>query len=428
MKRRPPGAGDVSRRAWVQIVGATATGLALGCGDNDHPSPEDASAVILEPTPRAFLVSVWGNRIGTALVEVRASDEVVTQLELEIGAGGTGAVDVTGLAPDRRYEVWILGPGGAEFGPYRARTAPDDDDPRSVRIAVSADFDPHPMFETELAEHIVAAAPELFVSIGDFPYTDNGPPAKTVAAYRRRHADLRTAPAIRRLFEASPVRAIYDDHEFHNDWDARFAAAEPDRYAAAVQVWDEFFPIRDPAGDIRYRSWRWGKHVEGFLLDCRRFRGDNSAPDDAAKKMLGDRQRAWIIEAVTRSTATFKLVFTSVPLDFGIGVDHWAGYTTERTLLFDALVGTPGVLFVSADQHYFASHRHAHGIREFQVGPLARGLGQPGPEAPGVLFRSLQFNAGILDVDGDSLRITGLGADGTQFFTETLTADALTPR
>jgi len=32
--------------------------------------------------------------------------------------------------------------------------------------------------------------------------------------------------------------------------------------------------------------------------------------------MLGDVQRAWLIDGIKRSTATFKLVFTSVPLDF----------------------------------------------------------------------------------------------------------------
>lgn len=424
MKRRP-GPGHLNRRDWVRFIGAGATGLVLGgCGDNDSP---DVSAAILEPTAGAFLVSVWGNRIGTALVEARASGELVAERDVEIGAGGTGTADVTGLDPDRAYEVRITGADGSPFGPYLARSAPRDDDPRAVRIAVSGDFDPSPIFDSELLGHVTAAEPELFVSLGDFPYTDNGPVAQTVAAYRQRHADLRTSPAIRGLFEAMPVRGIYDDHEFHNDWDPRFTAAEPDRYAAAMQVWDEFFPIRDPVGDIRYRRWRWGKHLECFLLDCRRFRSLNSAPDDAAKKMIGDLQRAWIIDAVTGSTATFKLVFTSVPLDFGLGDDHWAAFTTERALLFDALVGTPGVLFMSADQHYFASHRHAHGIREFQVGPIARGIGPPGREAEGVLFRSLQLNAGILDVDGDSLRITGLGADGTTFFTETLTAEILTP-
>ncbi|HWU87345.1 MAG TPA: alkaline phosphatase D family protein, partial [Kofleriaceae bacterium] len=205
-------------------------------------------------------------------------------------------------------------------------------------------------------------------------------------------------------------------------------AAEGARYAAATAVWDEFFPLRDPAGEVRYRSWRWGAHAECFLLDCRRFRSANADPDGPAKTMLGAAQRAWLTDAIARSTATFKLVFTSVPLDFGNGDDHWAAFRTERQAIFDAVTGIRGVVFFSADQHWFASHRHAYGIREFQVGPFARGILTPPPPAPGVLFRERQYNAGLIDIDGDRIAIAGLGPDGARFYEETLTADELTPR
>jgi alkaline phosphatase D len=193
-------------------------------------------------------------------------------------------------------------------------------------------------------------------------------------------------------------------------------------------VWDEFFPVRGAAGDVRYRSWRWGANVECFLLDTRRFRSPDAAPDDATKTMLGAVQRDWLLAGIAAATATFKLIFTTVPLDFGNGDDDWSNYTVERALIFDALLGIPGVLFVSGDQHWFASHRHDFGIREFQIGPLARGLGEPPAAVPGVLYRSVQLNAGIVDVTADHLTFSGVDADGTRFYSETLTADDLTPR
>jgi alkaline phosphatase D len=194
-----------------------------------------------------------------------------------------------------------------------------------------------------------------------------------------------------------------------------------------MQVWDEFFPQRAPVGEVRYRSWRWGAHLECFLLDTRRFRGDNAAPDDARKTMLGAEQLRWLIDGVTRSTATFKLVLTGVALDFGLGDDHWSSYTTERDAMFTALLGIAGLLFVSADQHWFAAHRHAHGIRELQVGPLGRGLGMPEGAPAGVVFRAVRYNAGVIDIDGEQLTLTGLGEDGDTFYRETLTAAQLTP-
>ena len=121
-------------------------------------------------------------------------------------------------------------------------------------------------------------------------------------------------------------------------------------------------------------------------------------------------------------------MLTSVPLDFGDGTDHWSSFTTERDALLAALVDVPGVLFVSADQHVFAAHRHGFGAREIQVGPLCRGVGEPLRTAPGVLFRAPRFNFGLFDVDGDALVVSGVGVGGSVFYKETLTAADLTLR
>ena len=424
MSRRSWRPSELTRREWARWIAATSASAAIGCGDNRGAS--ELVGAVFDPTPSSLLVAIWSRDATEVDVEVTTGENIVTIETVELGNGGIGVLDVTDLDPDRAYEI-AFAAGSTRFGPCRARTAPAADATGPVRIAVSADFDPSPEFDSALIDHILAAEPQLYISLGDFPYTDNGPIAQTVSEYRRRHADLRTAPAARRLLEGVGIRAIYDDHEFRNDWDTARAEMEASRYAAAMQVWDEFFPVRDAVGETRYRSWRWGQNLECFLLDCRRFRSANSAPDDAAKTMLGEIQHAWLVDAVRRSTATFKLVLTSVPLDFGMGVDHWSGFTSERARLLDAMVGVTGVVFMSADQHYFAAHRHAHGVREFQVGPLARGVFPPGPVAPGVLFRSHQFNAGIVDVSSDRLVISGLGADGERFYTEELTVENLTP-
>ncbi len=413
-----------TRRELLQLVGASTAVLAVGCVGSDA---DRAAAAVLDPDEASLVIAIWSWLPGrTATVTVRTADRIVTTARFTL-EGEVGGVEMTGLEPDTRYEVMVT-VGGLPLGPHRVRTAPRADDPRPVRIGIVADYDPNPEFATGLVDALIAAEPELVISIGDFPYTDNGPPAQTVAEYRARHVELRNHPPIRALLATCGLYAIYDDHEFRNNWDAYFVATEQARYAAAVQVWDEFFPQRAPDGEIRYRRWRWGAHLECFLLDCRRFRSDNAAPDDADKTMLGAEQRRWLIDGVTRSTATFKLVLTSVPLDFGVGNDHWASFKTERDAVFAALIGTPGVLFVSADQHWFASHRHAFGIRELQVGPLARGIGIPGAAPSGVLFRATRYNAGLLEIDGDQLTFIGLGDDGEPFYRETVSAADLTPR
>ena len=415
----------IDRRRWLKLVGVGAAGSALGCGDNLGATTDEASA-IFEPTQDALLVGVWSRFARAATVEVRDGGALVRTSTLVLAPGTPAAIDLVGLDADRAYDIAVT---GVVERVHAVRTAPPPEATRPVRIAVSADFDPSPEFDSDLCEHLIEAAPELLVTIGDFPYTDNGPPAETVEAYRERHAQLRTATRMRPVLEAVALRSIYDDHEFRNNWDAAFVAAEPQRYAAAMQVWDEFFPVRDAAGEIRYRSWRWGAHLECFLLDCRRFRSADGAPDDARKTMLGEVQKAWLLAGLAASTATFKLVFTSVPLDYGTGNDDWSSFATERGEILDAVATAQisGLVFISGDQHWFASQRHAHGIREYQVGPIARGLGVAPAPVPGVVFRSAQYNVGLIDIDGSHLTFSGLGADGQRFFVETLTPDQLTP-
>ena len=418
---------EPTRRDWMRIVGVGAAGgavgAALGCGDNV--AIGDLGAAVLEPSSDALLVSVWARAAREVTIEVRAGDTVMTAA-VPIGPSGTGTLDLRGLAPGTPHEITVSA-GQLRLPPCYASTAPRDDDPRPIRIAIAADVDTSPEFDTDLAGHLVDARPDLLVSIGDFPYTDNGPPAMDEDTYRERHAALRTLPqrarAARGDAGARDLRRPRVPQRLGRALRRRRGRALRGRDA----VWDEFFPLRDATGEVRYRSWRWGANVECFLLDCRRFRSANGDPDGPAKTMLGAAQRAWFTGAIARSTATFKLVFTSVPLDFGAGDDHWAAFRTERQAIFDAVVGIRGVVFVSADQHWFASHRHAGGLREFQVGPFARGIATPPPAVPGVLFRALAYNAGLIDIDGDRIAIAGLGPDGARFFEETLTADELTP-
>ncbi len=415
---------EIGRREWCQLVTAGAAALASGCTDEP-----DVACAVLEPSSEGFIVAVWADAAdgaGTVLVETRTAGRVVRVDELDLAASNTAVLELLGLSHDTAYEITCS--TTARSRTYRARTAPSADEQRPVRIAVSADFDPAAEHATDVIPRLLEHGPELFVSLGDFPYTDNGPPAQTLSEYRSRHVETRRASTARQLFEAVGVRAIYDDHEFRNDWDASWVEAERARYDAAMTAWDEFFPVADRDGSMRYRSWRWGAHLECVLLDVRRHRSANAAPDGPDKRMLGPDQLAWALARIRDSSATFKLVLTGVPLDFANGSDAWHAFATERTALLDGVLDVPGVLFVSADQHYFASHRHAHGIREIQVGPLARGVLPFGPDGAGVLFRAGRMNAGLFEASRDQLVVRGVGVGGEVFYEETLTPDTLTPR
>ncbi len=433
MKQRAPGHGP-SRRDWLRwlAISSASLSIAASCGDNatQNPAPRDITAAVMEPAPDGFVVAVWSAQ--TVMAFVTVEDELsgiamASQIH-HIAATSSAHAWFTGLTPATRYRVRVEFANGRELGPYLAQTRPPPDRNTPLRLLIAADIDPSPDYESPIFSTMTDYAADLAISIGDFPYADNGPNvAKTVADYRAVHADARSTPKIARWLASSTLCAIYDDHEFRNDWAPRFVAAEADRYAAAMQVYDEFFPQPGAAPNIRYRVWQWGTQVDGFMLDCRRFRAEPSDPAGPQKSMLGAIQKQWFLQRLAASTAPCKLIFTSVPLDFGNGNEHWNAYAHEREEIFAAISAADirGVVFVSADQHWFEARRYSNGAREFQIGAVARGIGEPPPMRAGILGRALTYNFATLEIEDGKMLVQDFDADGTQLYAERLDAGSL---
>ncbi|MCE9578596.1 MAG: alkaline phosphatase D family protein [Deltaproteobacteria bacterium] len=416
----------LSRRDLLRAGAAVAL---AACGDNLDPEaltgPAYAATFDVDATGAVIAVAAPRAAVAAAVVVDRATGDVVAMPTGAIGPGGTARLDVTGLAPDRAYAYTVRCDDGTGSGDFVFATPPAG--PRPVRIAYSADIDLDPQFASPIFQTLAAADHDLFVSIGDWPYADNPPGAITLAEYRARHAAVRTPDIIQRWLATTSVRAIYDDHEVKNDWDPRVPAARVD---AAMQAWDEWFPIRGAVGDVRYRRFGWGPLVECFLLDCRRYRSDSTAPDGPDKTMLGATQLAWFLDGITTSAAPFKLVFTSVPLAYGYVVEHWGVYTFERDRMLAAIrdAGVTGVLFLTADQHWFAAHALPSGAREFQVGPLARGMPELPPSEPGVLVQIRTYNFGVVEIapgEPPTLTFRAHDATGALLYEESFTPAAL---
>ncbi len=266
--------------------------------------------------------------------------------------------------------------------------------------------------------------------------------ATTVADYRSVYKTYRSDPDLRRAHLLAPFICIWDDHEFANDcWqdhstdfnEAKGDEKSPDRRHAATQVWFEF-QMADvefdeaaaPPNDIKiYRQLRYGKHLELFMTDQRSYRSDHVIPENATADgkpagapesvptynavgvsifdnsevftrnfcikegfdpieafvkptMLGDTQKSWFIDAITSSTASWKVWANETQLvqmlldltTFGLPdifskiyyftVDQWDGYRTERAEILNAIAGTPNMVALTGDIHaFYAAEIHA---------------------------------------------------------------------
>jgi alkaline phosphatase D len=181
--------------------------------------------------------------------------------------------------------------------------------------------------------------------------------------------------------------------------------------------------------DRLYRSVRWGRHVEVFILDTRQYRSPNVMPDGPGKSMLGLAQRRWLLEGITRSTATWKLIVTSVPLGMFTGGPHsdsWSGanvlgyprpgngFVWERDLILRTLAekDVRNVVFLSGEVHHAELLRHDvtadYHVHELVAGPLAARAGFPRFRDRSLRTHSLGSlglanNFGEIVADGDGL-------------------------
>ncbi len=386
--------------------------------------PEHSAAAFEVDTTEAILF-VWAPEAESAvpIVEHVATGQqvILSAIVIQRDAGDTGATLISGMSPGQDYRWHLRFDNGTTTDWFMFRTAPLPNEEAPLHLIYSSDIDVRPVFDSPIFATMAASGADVFVSLGDWPYADQAPAAWTVDEFRAKYREVRIAPKIQPLLRAFGIRAIYDDHDIHDDW-AGLSISYPDRLAAGLKVWDEWFPL--PKTGRRYRSWRWGTLAEMFMLDTRMYRREHTWKDNAQKTMIGAEQRKWLIDGVKASTAAFKLIFTSVVLDFGNTFDDWTIYTHERGLMFDGLRGVPGVVFLSGDQHWFGAHHHKSGFVEWTAGPLARTPRAPPPAVPGVVARAVGvFNYGDIVITPGlppKLTFTARGPNGAVLYEESI--------
>ena len=289
-----------------------------------------------------------------------APGAVVAEVIGEPADGGFVEVEVTGLEPLTRYRYAFTTddePGSDKLrrsAVGRFVTAPSEDD--LVPIAFGG--------VSCIKESVASLAPiaqaaedsfDFFLYLGDTVYADEDD-ATTVAEYREEWGESYITPEYRTLHAGSSAIYTWDDHEVTNNWDGE--TVDPDMLAAARAVFYEHAPLRkDPEHPDRiWRSLRWGRTVEVFVLDCRGERKP-STKDTADAEYISPEQEQWLIDGVTASDATFKLILSSVPITnmppvYVKGEDRWEGYPAQREAVLSALQYVPGVLWISGDFHF----------------------------------------------------------------------------
>jgi alkaline phosphatase D len=339
-------------------------------------------------TPDSALIWARGNGPASLAVELATSEEfrdpryLPSQVLLE-ERDFTAVVTAKGLTPGTRYFYRVaIGlpeePSEAVFARARAAgqsdlpsgsfvTAPAPEVVAPVRFTWGGDLgaEYRPFY---VADAIAGLKPDFHIMLGDTIYADQGWPATDLNGFRRKYHETLSDLPLRRLQQVTSIYAIWDDHEVTNDFDSTCPLLPAGR-----QAFFEYWPIRRSPDEPNrlYRSFRWGKLVEVFILDTRQYRSPYTMPDGPVKTMLGLDQARWLRRGLQETDAVFKFVVSSGPLRYALS-DTWPYYSFERDALLRFILRSDivNVIVIAGDVHYAAVVNHPEGIIGVSAGPL----------------------------------------------------------
>ena len=368
------------------------TGLSLGYVAGDTTS--DRALIWL----RAEVASRVSIHFGTdpALGRFAATEPI----PVESASDNTACVEIDRLEPATRY-YYRAAVVGKKPGPIaRFVTAPAPDDDAVVRFCFSGDsresYQPFTVMDAMRVQQ-----PDFFLHLGDTIYADRGGTARRLPEFWEKYrANRRDAPS-QRLFSETAVYVVWDDHEVEDNYLPGHPLAPIGRRA-----FFDYWPVRRHAQepDRIYRSFRWGRAMELFILDTRQYRNQKVGT------ILGKEQKQWLFDKLGASQARFKIIASPVPL-YGGGRDRWDGYPLDRLELLQWVTrnNVRGLICISADLHFAAVSRvpRANGLKEITVGPIAAQMNvlANGNAERFEFFSNETFNYGMITIDPKASRV-----------------------
>ena len=190
-----------------------------------------------------------------------------------------------------------------------------------------------------------------------------------------------------------PWLHVVDDHEIANDWSGNTTGVYPFAMEPFYVYQHSVNPPAIRPGATHY-IFNHGT-ASFFMMDTRRFRNYNHAPDGPEKSMLGPQQLDDLLTWLRKNEPgiQWKIVISSVPFTKNWrfrGEDTWAGYLHERRIILEEMwkigaEGRGGVVVLSGDRHEFGAtafpppedspsyvHKTEATVHEFSCSPLSQ--------------------------------------------------------
>ena len=349
----------------------------------------------------------------------------------------TGTATLAGLSPGTTYSYQVLvdadtppasqpqSPSQSQPSPqppsqppshspsYTLRTAPPPGAPGTFTIAFGGCAGYTPANE-RMWDTIAAHSPQALLLLGDNVYVDL--PEQPGPFHDYTYYQRQSRPEFRRLVSATPVYAVWDDHDAAVDdiWLGPYV----DRPAWKQPMVEHFQRNwKNPASGSASHPGVWFRFslgdVDFFLLDGRTYRTN---PFVEERTMLGPVQKAWLLDGLRASEATFKVIASPVAWADGAkpgSRDTWSGFPEEREEIFRFVEenGVRGVVLLSSDRHrseaWAIERESGYAFHDLLSGQLTNI--HTHPVEPGALFSyNLKDSFGLLTFEtaGEEPRVT----------------------
>jgi alkaline phosphatase D len=137
----------------------------------------------------------------------------------------------------------------------------------------------------------------------------------------------------------------------------------------------EIFDIEQfPSNKLPYKTIRWGKHLQIWIMEGRNYRSANDMPDGPAKTIWGTVQKKWLFKTITESDATYKVIITPTPIlgpDRVNKGDNHANreFKTEGDEIRAFINRFNNVFICNGDRHWqYVTHIEGTNLWEFSTG------------------------------------------------------------
>ncbi len=362
------------------------------------PNPHESPTRVLVEVP-AIPVWMWEGSVPGTSGEVRLlyssspdlkGAEITAWKQVDAEADFTHQFLLENLEANMRYYLQIEGRKKASAPITRSplgsfKTAPAADDPEKVWFTISScqmyyHRDQRDGFSIYPAMmRIFKSLPDFMVRTGDAVYYDrDNPRAKTIELCRLHWQRMYSLPLLKEFHYNVPCYWMKDDHDtfFDDCWRGYEAPwIAPLTFEDGERVFIEQTPA--PLGGKGYRTVRWGKNLQIWMLEGRSFRSSNDLPDGPDKTIWGQEQKAWLKQTLLASDATFKVVINPTAIVGPDNVDQQDNHADDAFYhegnefrQWTSQNHLEHLYIFNGDRHWqYMSTDPNSGLREFCCGP-----------------------------------------------------------